>query len=183
MTESVIAVVSTVIGTIVGWILGNIKFGRLFLSVSNEKTEPHYTDPHSLSVPGKWDYELYNVKISFVINLYNSSQIVRAIRDCQLAFLDNCKKEIACLPVMDEATRLFSAGGYRWDDVDVVNVGAYESMNLSAVLFVSDIETVYNTHEIRFKYKDERFRQRTIEFKDVDLTAIPRFCKEDFCDE
>ena len=75
MKDAIIAVCSTVIGTVVGWILGKINFGRLHIALSDFSEEFHYTDPLSIYIPGKKDHELYSVKLSFKVRLYNSSSI------------------------------------------------------------------------------------------------------------
>lgn len=87
MKNAIIAVCSTVIGTVVGWILGKINFGKLHIALSDFSEEFHYTDPLSIHISGKKDHELYSVKLSFKVRLYNSSSISKTIRDCTLEFL------------------------------------------------------------------------------------------------
>ena len=178
MNEAIIATISTVVGTILGWILANIRFGKISITLTDFKEEPLYATPTTMHVPGKQANELYHVALYCTIQIYNSSQINKAIRNCELSFTGANGKELFSLLGKDKETIHTHGAIYNYDDIEIVNIEPFASKNVKLVVYVRDIDAMYEAKSIYLKYKNERLKIKKIKYKDVDFKVIPRFYKE-----
>ncbi|OPX92504.1 MAG: hypothetical protein A4E53_00491 [Pelotomaculum sp. PtaB.Bin104] len=179
MIEAIIAVSSTVIGAILGWILANIRIGKVFITLADFKEEPLYVNPSTMHIPGKKDNELYYLEMDCTIQIYNSSQTNRAIRDCELIFVGSNGEALFSVRGEDKDTMHKHGGGYRCDVIEVINIEPFTSKNVKFVVYVNDIDLMYKTKTVYFKYKTERLKTKKMKYKDIDFGLIPRFYKEE----
>lgn len=175
MKDAIIAVISTVIGTILGWILANVRTGKLFITLGNFDEKLSYVEPNLMSIPGKQDNELYLFTLCFTIQLYNSSQQNMSIRDCCLQFISKEGEDIMLLAAQDTSTSRRSGGGTKCDSIDVYNVAAQTSANINAVVYVHDINMLFQTNKINFLYKNAKLKSKKIRYKDIEINKIPQF--------
>lgn len=175
MVEAIIALVCTVVGAILGWVLANIKTGKLDISIGDFFEEYFYTDPESISIPDRNNYELYQASFYFTIQLHNSSAINRAIRDCSLVFYDSCKNRSFEMQVVDLSTAYTQAMSIRYKSLDVVNVEAYKSQNIKVKATTGNIEKLLKTNEVVFQYLDEKFKKHELTYKDISFGNIPQY--------
>ena len=173
MIEAIIGVAGTVIGTILGWVLARLNTGRLYVSLADYDIQCYRTDDLT-HISGKAKHELYGVRFQFTIRLYNSFQINRAIRDCELVFIDRQGAEIGTDKVKDYSTGHSFGGGVRYDELSVVNIPGYESKDINAITYVSDIDMLYRTGRIEFRYKTDKLKTKKLDYKQYDFTTIPR---------
>lgn len=178
MKEALIATISTVVGTLLGWVLANIKTGKIDISIDNFIETAHYTNPSSVSIPGKENYEIFGLTLTFDIQLHNSSATNKAIRDCILIFLDAQGKELLSQPVCDLATRHKYGGGYKSDPIAAINVEAYKSYNINAEVNLWESAPLANCRDVVFRYKTERYKSKEIAYKKIEFSKIPRYNTE-----
>lgn len=179
MIEATIAVASTVIGTILGWILANIRIGKVFITLADFKEEPLYALPSTMYIPGKKENELYYLEMNCTIQIYNSSQINRAIRDCELIFIGSNGEELLFVRGEDKETMHQYGGGFKCNEIEVINIEPFTSKNIKFVVHIFDIDAMYKTKMVYFKYKTERLKTKKMKYKTIDFEAIPRFSKDE----
>lgn len=179
MIEAIIAVSSTVIGTILGWILANIRIGKVFITLADFKEKTLYAIPSIMYIPGKKENELYYLEMGCTIQIYNSSQINRAIRDCELIFVGSNGEELLSVRGEDKETMHQYGGGFKCNEIEVINIEPFTSKNIKLVAYVQDIDAMYKTKTVYLKYKTERLKTKKKKYKTIDFEAIPRFYKDE----
>lgn len=174
--EVIIAVVSallgTIVGTLLGWFLGKIKIGKPHLRISD--FEEHYIyHNHKNGISGEnANGELYAVKCTFNIMIYNSSDAPRALRCLQLKFLDGKKSVVCCDDVMDERTKVSQPYGTTADGLRIINVEGYSSVDINAFVYVSEYKKIHDVKKIFLEYQTDNFKKKKKLVKKTNYTNV-----------
>ena len=171
--EAIIGVVGTLLGTILGWLLARWNIGKLYISL-DINDEKFYRLGKLGDVSPTSKGELYSVEFSFVIHLYNSFPINRAIRECELVFIDFQGKQLKRMAIDDKATRRYAAHATWYDSIGVVNISGYESKDIDAAVFLQDLDLLYKIAKIEFHYKNEKREKKRLKYKEISFANIPR---------
>ena len=160
---SLIGVFSALSGTVLGWMLNTLsKKGKLnvFITSCNDffsKPDRYGGFEHCMS---KDEVDRYSFELS--LDLYNSSEITKIMRDVAIEF-------------SQEKINLFSVVPYNRDikkNIEPQNIApkVVVKLNLSVGLDRNAVEfkSIWNAKEIHLVYYDEKSKKRVIQIKDVD---------------
>ncbi|MDD4237909.1 MAG: hypothetical protein PHT62_05080 [Desulfotomaculaceae bacterium] len=85
------------------------------------------------------------MEMNCTIQIYNSSQINRAIRDCELIFVGSNGEELYSVRGEDKETMHKYGGGFKCDEIEVINIEPFTSKNIKLVVYIHDIDAMYKT--------------------------------------
>lgn len=174
--EAIIAVVSallgTIVGTLLGWFLGKIKIGKLHLRISDFEEHYIYHNPKDGTSGEKTNGKLITVKCTFNIMIYNSSDVAKALRCLQLKLLNEKKSVVCCDNIMDERTKVSQPYGTTADELRIINVEGYSSVDVNAFVFVSEHEKIHDVKKIFLEYQTDNFKKKKKLVKKTNYTHV-----------
>lgn len=171
--EAIIGIVGTLLGTILGWVLGRVDFGRLTTAFNNTVYE--FSVPGSMcSIPGVKSNEVNLYKIGTTMQLYNSSNTNRVVRNVQFVFCDE-KNDLLSVDAADDETRQNIPHSIRYENMEIANIPACTGIDLKIHVYTEDIDQVLKTKKIYIQYKNQRLKTKRVLLKTVDYSKQPRF--------
>lgn len=180
--EAILGIVGTLLGTVLGWLLARWNIGKLYISL--DSFEEKYYRLTELGGVEQFEFGiLTGVELNFAIHLYNSFPVTRAIRECQLVLFDSAGFEITRLPVEDKASARFAAGTIHYDDIGIVNLNGYTSKDVKGRIAIFDLDLMYKISKIEFHYKNEKRKEKVLQYKKIDFASVPRIVEKPASDE
>ncbi len=175
MWESIIGVAGTLLGTLLGWVLATIKIGRLKIGLSNIKNEKYYRQDTERRLRAQKVGEVYSYAFEFQIKLYNTSEKTKVMRELEVVFYDDKKKELFAEKVKNLGTeRVVNKFIYQIDEFGVMNLGGFSGVDLNAKVSTGNIENLYKTKSIYLRYKKGNFHIKKKKIQDFGENLEPR---------
>lgn len=175
--EAILGIVGTLLGTVLGWLLARWNIGKLYISLDSFEEKIYRLDGAGGIAQIETGEFLY-AELNFIIHLYNSFPITRAIRECELVFLDSADSELTRMPISDEGSRHVYAHAVHYDSVGIVNLDGYTSKDIKAQISINDIDLLHKVSKIEFHYKNEKRKEKVLPYKKIDFSSVSKIGKK-----
>ena len=111
----------------------------------------------------KKDTDFYHYTFSYILQVYNRSDIPKIMRNFKIRFLRNGKEVFSMTPD-DNSTRKFVNSGYYIDKIEVINVNPKEIQVLKQSGYISyeELKYIENASKVELIYYNEKDKKRTI---------------------
>ncbi len=170
---ALIGVGATIAGTILGWALNNISNkGKLNFYIKSWKKSFKYCEEHFLyDSPSAEKTQCYVYCLS--IEIYNSSNNTKIMRDIKLSFYDKKNELIYDIP-LDTDTEILCSPKAHYDKVGPINISAkkIKTLNLHNEIYNKKglPSYIWNTKNIYLVYINEKSKKKKILIESEDYS-------------
>lgn len=152
-------IIGAVCGTISTLIVTQLlkKVGKLKIYPSNWNGALKTYGNVGCSMGGERDNDLYCYIFSFELDLFNTSDSFKIMRNISICFNENKKEKMKVIPD-DESTRRVSACRSIADAIKIVNIAPKQiiNLNLSGYIQKENLEQIMNVDAVFLKFYNEK---------------------------
>lgn len=130
--------------------------GKVVIYVVDRKWEYHTFDRVGYLPNGKANSDLHDLTIEISLDIYNSSELPRVMRDIQLEFYVDKSLVHTSLP-KDEATKRYTQISIEFEDFSINNImpRQIQRVNLINYVLFNELSKIEHVDRIRLSYINE----------------------------
>jgi hypothetical protein len=164
-SAEIIGIAGTLLGTILGWVLGKLNFGKLNIYVHSWVDEFLYNDNHGFMCPSSSVKQTEYYGYSFSLEIYNSSEKTKIMRNIEVMFMEENKICFINTP-NDSASRTGEMISV-YKEIEPVNIPARTviKVDLSNGFHNNELSFIWNVNRVILKYVDEHNRTKKLLIK------------------
>lgn len=161
---AIMGIVGTLAGTLLGWFLNQLsQRGKLHIFVMNWHNYFTHTDAEGCEVCSCSLDEAVNYSFELEMDIYNSSNITKIMRDIKVIFLCGKATLLAYTPE-DSASLKYVNCSARYNKIDCLNIPANHTVRkkLRGLLDLTKDSSIKKTDRIRLSYIDSKKHTKII---------------------